>query len=165
MQYVLAIYIHFIIILCFREVLGPILGGAIVYKVGFRSMTAVSLADNVCCMSTHCPQQGACCRCRLPLHIHFFVHSLVIKRAHLKLGYKMFDILHVGFKPQHLGLPLIVHVLMITVQNQTFCDSALWHLLLHSWEKKQLLLFCYHSFRIFIMQQLEIVAALDQQPH
>ena len=49
----------------------------------------------------------------------------------------MFDILHVGFKPQHLGLPLIVHVLMITVQNQTFCDSALWHLLLHSWEKKK----------------------------
>lgn len=47
MQYVLAIYIHFIIILCFRECLGPILGGAIVYKVGFRSMTAVSLADNV----------------------------------------------------------------------------------------------------------------------
>lgn len=48
----------------------------------------------------------------------------------------MFDILHVGFKPQHLGLPLIVRVLMITVQNQPFCDSALWHLLLHSWEKK-----------------------------
>jgi len=47
MQYVLAIYIHFIIILCFKECLGPILGGAIVYKVGFRSMTAVSLADNV----------------------------------------------------------------------------------------------------------------------
>ena len=68
----------------------------------------------------------------------------------------MFDILHVGFKPQHLGLHLIVRVLMITVQNQPFCDSALWHLLLHSWEKKQqqqLLLFCYHSFRILIMQQ------------
>ena len=32
--------------LCFRTCLGPIIGGALVYKVGFQYMAAVSLIDN-----------------------------------------------------------------------------------------------------------------------
>ena len=41
-----AIYIHYLV--C-RECLGPIIGGALVYRVGFRTMTAVRFIGIVVC--------------------------------------------------------------------------------------------------------------------
>ena len=41
----------------------------------------------------------------------------------------------------------------ISVQKWPFCDSALWHMLLNTVGKQTLLLFCYHSFRIYMQQR------------
>ena len=43
-RFVIHVLVH---CLCFRECLGPIVGGALVYRVGFQSMTAVRLIPGI----------------------------------------------------------------------------------------------------------------------
>ena len=43
-SFVIHVLVH---CLCFRECLGPIVGGALLYRVGFQSMTAVRLIPGI----------------------------------------------------------------------------------------------------------------------
>ena len=74
-----AIYIHYLV--C-RECLGPIIGGALVYRVGFRTMTAVRFIGIVVCDIKTSPKYFFLVFFACSVALEFSCHIVVVHPGH-----------------------------------------------------------------------------------